>query len=194
VQRASDGATLSTDTFTVGLPPQVTFTVSDGAGLTGQFVVTLAADASLTPETVSNFLYYVNGLHYDGLVFHRVFPNFVIQGGGYLPITPPTPPTRRINTRPPIALEVNRGLLNRQWTIAMARGGSPNSATTEFFVNMVDNPHLDPNTLSAGYAVFGHVSAGTDVITAIANAPCTPAPDTCEPHPNVVITSAARTR
>lgn len=195
VQRASDGTTLGTGNFTVTLPPQVTFTVTDGAGIGGEFVVTLAADGSLTPETVSNFLYYVNRLHYDGTVFHRVFPNFVVQGGGYLPITPGVFPTLKINTQPPIALEVDKGLLNKQWTLAMARGPSPNSATTQFFVNVVDNPNLDPSATSDGYAVFGHVSAGTGVVTAIASATCAPNQiSECAPAPNVVITSARRTR
>jgi cyclophilin family peptidyl-prolyl cis-trans isomerase len=194
VQRASDGATLGTADFTVGLPPQVTFTVTDGAGISGSFVVTLAGDASLTPETVKNFLAYVDNLHYDGTVFHRVFPNFVVQGGGYLPLSTGAFPTEKITTRPPIELEVNKGLLNKQWTVAMARTSAPNSATAQFYVNMVDNPHLDPSPTSAGYSVFGHISSGSAVVTAIANATCSPNQiSECAPAPNVLITSAIRT-
>jgi cyclophilin family peptidyl-prolyl cis-trans isomerase len=196
VQRPSDGATLRTDTFTLGLPPQVTLTLSNGAGISGQVVITLASDASLTPETVSNFLYYVNGQHYDGLVFHRVVPTFVLQAGGYQPYTPGVFPALRINTRPPIDLEVNKGLSNRQWTIAMARSTALNSATTQFFINTVDNVALD--TASGGYAVFGHVSSGIDVLQAIQNTTCFPVNpfgnSDCWPSPNVTITSAVQTR
>ncbi len=194
VQRASDGTTLGSANFTVGLSPQVTLTVTDGAGISGSFVVTLADDASLTPETARNFLAYVDNLHYDGTVFHRVFPNFVVQGGGYVPFSTGVFPTEKITTRRPIELEVNKGLLNKQWTVAMARGPAPNSATAQFYVNMVDNPHLDPSPTSAGYSVFGHISSGSDVVTAIANATCSSnAASECAPAPNVLITSARRT-
>ncbi len=196
VQRPSDNAVLGTANFTLALPPQVTLTVSNGAGISGQIVVTLAADASLTPETVSNFLFYVNGQFYDGTVFHRVVPTFVSQGGGYLPYTPGTFPSLKVNTRPPIDLEVNKGLSNTQWTIAMARSTALNSATTQFYFNMVDNVALD--TSGGGYAAFGHVSAGTDVLTAIAGTTCfavNPFGNSdCWPNSNVVITSAVQTR
>ncbi|MEQ1804304.1 MAG: peptidylprolyl isomerase [Burkholderiaceae bacterium] len=195
VQRDSDGTNLGIGNFSVALPPQVTFTVTDGAGLNGTFVVTLAADPTLTPQTVNNFLSYVGGSFYNGTVFHRVLPGFVVQGGGYLPYTTGMVPSLKINTRPPIALEVNKGLSNKKWTIAMARTSALDSATTQFFINMVDNPGLDPSASSAGYAVFGHVSEGIDVVTAIANSTCTSGLiSECEPKPNVVITSAIRTR
>jgi cyclophilin family peptidyl-prolyl cis-trans isomerase len=195
VTRDSDNTLLSTGTFALSESPQVTFTVSDGAGISGQFVVTLAADTTLTPETVGNFLYYVAGKHYDGTIFHRTLSTFVVQGGGYMPYTAGTIPSLKINTRPPIGLEVNKGLSNSRWTIAMARTAAPNSATTQFYINMVDNPHLDPSATSAGYAVFGHVSAGTDVVSAIANANCASGlVSECQPNPQIVITSAVQTR
>jgi cyclophilin family peptidyl-prolyl cis-trans isomerase len=197
-RRPSDNTTLRTSDFDLGLPPQVTLTLSNGAGISGQVVLTLAADTSLTPETVSNFLFYVNGQHYDGLVFHRVVPTFVLQAGGYEPYTPGVFPTLKVNTQAPIDLEVNKGLSNKQWTIAMARTNAPNSATTQFFINTVDNPGLDPSASSAGYAVFGHVSAGIDVLQAIAGTTCfTVNPfgnSDCWPSPNVTITSAVQTR
>lgn len=193
VQRASDGTTLRTENFTVGLPPQVTLTVDGGPGVQGDVVVTLAADGALTPNTVTNFLAYVAAKHYDGTVFHRVYSDFVVQGGGYEP-----PAALRSPTRAPIELEVNKGLLNKQWTIAMARASAPNSAQAQFYFNVIDNPHLDASATNDGYAVFGHVSAGADVVAAIAGKGCTiPGSNlgqSCWPNPNVLITSAKRTR
>lgn len=197
VTRMSDNATLKTTTFNV-LPPQVTMTVSNGAGVNGTLVVTLAPNQ--TPLTVDNFLAYVNARFYDGTVFHRVSPGFVIQGGGY------AAPVDNANVTPkatnaPIALEVGKGLTNTQWTIAMARSADPASATSQFFINLVDNSALlDPSTVNgAGYAVFGSVAASGATVAAIAGAPCTAIPfflpsGECTPWPNVVITSAVQTR
>ena len=133
VTRASDGAALTTTPFTA-LVPQVTMSVSNGAGVNGTVVVTLAPDK--TPITVGNFLSYVNAGFYDGTVIHRVSPGFVIQGGGYVaPVSTDTPTAKP--TSPPIGLEVNKGLSNAQWTIAMARTSDPASATSQFFINLV---------------------------------------------------------
>ena len=195
VTRTTGRATLSTIAFNVPAP-QVTMNFSNGAGVAGEIVLTLAPDK--TPVTVGNFLDYVNSGFYTGTVFHRVSPGFVVQGGGY------TAPLDANNqtlkpTNAPIPLEVGTGLSNTQWTIAMARTSDPASATSQFFINLVDNSgSLDPG-LSAGYAVFGTVTSGTPAITAIVGAPCTAIPlflptGECTPTPNMVITSAMQTQ
>ncbi len=176
-------------------PPQVTMTVSNGAGVSGTVVFTLDADKA--PITVANFLRYVNDGFYKDTVFHRVAINptpFVIQGGG---VRLSTSPTRGLFA--PIALEVSKGLTNTKWSLAMARTTDPNSATSQFFINLADNAMLDPSPSTAGYAVFGRVSGGTDVVTAITGAPCealagyTTAPE-CTPLPPMVITSMVQTQ
>lgn len=197
VTRTSDRATLTTQAFTVATP-QVTLTLSNGAAVGGTIVVTLAPDK--TPITVDNFLAYVNSGFYNGTVIHRVSPGFVIQGGGYaapIDATSPTPKT----TNAAIALEVGKGLSNTQWTIAMARSSDPASATSQFFINLVDNSaSLDPGPLNgAGYAVFGSVSSSAGTVTSVASAPCTAIPfflpsGECTPSPNVVVTSAVQTQ
>ena len=197
VTRTSDNATLSTTPFKVPVP-QVTMTVSNGAGVNGTLVVTLAPNQ--TPLTVNNFLAYVNAGFYDGTVFHRVSPGFVVQGGGYASPVDNNAVTPK-PTNAPIALEVGRGLSDTQWTIAMARSSDPASATSQFFINLVDNSALlDPSTVNgAGYAVFGSVAASSATVTAIAGAPCTAIPfflpsGECTPSPNVLITSAVQTQ
>ena len=189
VTRVADAVVLGTQTFTVPFP-QVTMTFSDGATVNGSMVFALAPDK--TPITVNNFLAYVNSGFYVGTVIHRVAPGFVIQGGGFVaPIIDTSGPLKATN--PPIALEVGKGLSNLQWTVAMARTAAANSATSQFFINLVNNTPLD--TSSGGYAVFGVVSAGTPLVTQIAAA-CTPpagAPE-CTPVPNVVITAAVQTQ
>jgi cyclophilin family peptidyl-prolyl cis-trans isomerase len=197
VTRSSDTAALATVPFTVPVP-QVTMTVSNGAGVDGTIVFTLAPDK--TPLTVDNFLAYVNAAFYDGTVIHRVSPGFVVQGGGYAaPVVDATATTKPANA--PIALEVNKGLSNTQWTVAMARTSDPASATSQFFINLVDNSSvLDPSPINgAGYAVFGSVSAGTATVTSVVGAPCTAIPfflpsGECTPNPNVVVTSAVQTQ
>ena len=196
VSRTSDGGTLATVPFNVAVP-QVTLTVSNGAGVAGTIVVTLAPDK--TPLTVDNFLAYVNAGFYDNTVFHRVSPGFVLQGGGYAsPLTDGTATPKPANA--PIALEVGKGMSNVHGSIAMARASDPDSATSQFFINLADNSAtLDPSPVyGAGYAVFGSVSPGATV-DAVAAAPCTaiplflPAGD-CTPIPNVVVTSALQTQ
>jgi cyclophilin family peptidyl-prolyl cis-trans isomerase len=173
--------------------PQVTLTISNGGSLQGSIELTL--DPAKAPITVDNFLQYVDDRYYDGTIFHRVVPGFVIQGGGYLPLNGGTP-VAKTGLRAPIPLEVNTGLTNRALSVAMARTTDPNSATSQFFINLVDNPGLDPSANSAGYAVFGSVTAGADVVNAIANAPGKSVPGFSDPAPapDVVITSAVRSR
>jgi peptidyl-prolyl cis-trans isomerase A (cyclophilin A) len=120
------------------------------------------------PKTVENFLDYVKSGQYNGTIFHRVIPGFMIQGGGY------TVSYQEKPTRAPIPIESRNGLKNTAGTIAMARTGDPNSATDQFFINTVDNPGLDyPNPDGNGYAVFGKVVSGMDVVKKIEGTPTT---------------------
>jgi peptidyl-prolyl cis-trans isomerase A (cyclophilin A) len=131
----------------------------------GDIVVEL--DPAKSPKTVDNFLEYVKAGHYNGTVFHRVIPAFMIQGGGM------TADLKEKSTRPPIALESRNGLSNTRGSVAMARTGDPNSATAQFFINVADNVRLDAANApdGNGYAVFGHVVAGMDVVTKIRDTP-----------------------
>lgn len=126
----------------------------------GSFVVELFPDAA--PVTVQNFQQYVSDGFYAGTLFHRVIPNFVIQGGGF------TAGLVEKQTRPPIVNEARRSAPNVRGTIAMARTDDPNSATSQFFINVVDNGALDPTLTNPGYAVFGIVVEGMDVVDTIA--------------------------
>lgn len=126
----------------------------------GDIVVQL--DPAKAPKTVENFLAYVNDKHYDGTVFHRVMDGFMIQGGGF------TADMQQKATKPPIALEASNGLKNDTYTIAMARTSNPNSATSQFFINVKDNAMLNaPQPDGHGYAVFGKVVEGTAVVDKI---------------------------
>ena len=125
----------------------------------GTIKIELFADKA--PITVENFLSYVKDKHYDGVLFHRVMSNFMIQGGGL------QPGLKEKATKPPIKNESSNGLSNQRGTIAMARTGAPNSATSQFFINVVDNQGLDRSAANAGYAVFGRVIDGMDVVDAI---------------------------
>jgi peptidyl-prolyl cis-trans isomerase B (cyclophilin B) len=116
------------------------------------------------PDSVRNFLEYVNKGHYDGTVFHRVIKGFMIQGGGF------DAQMSQKATAAPIRNEANNGLKNKRYTLAMARTSAPHSATSQFFINTVDNGFLDFTAESAqgwGYAVFGRVVKGTEVVDAI---------------------------
>ncbi len=188
-----NGASLSNQAFTVP-EPQVTLSLSNGAGVAGNVVLTL--DPTRAPITVNNFLRYVQDGYYDGTVFHRVVANFVAQGGGFLPITAGQAIQEKPGLRPPIVLETAGGLSNAALTVAMARTQVANSATAQFFINLVDNPFLDPGTTSPGYAVFGRVTGGVDVVTALSTAPCAPIAgfSECAPNPNVLINSAVQSR
>jgi peptidyl-prolyl cis-trans isomerase A (cyclophilin A) len=124
--------------------------------------IVLELDAQRAPKTVANFLQYVNEGFYDGTVFHRVIANFMIQGGGF------TSDMAQKPTHEPIVNESKNGLKNARGTIAMARTANPNSATAQFFINVVDNQSLDyPSFDGAGYAVFGHVVEGMDAVDKI---------------------------
>jgi peptidyl-prolyl cis-trans isomerase A (cyclophilin A) len=127
----------------------------------GGFVIEL--DAAKAPKSVANFLEYVNTGHYDGTIFHRVIPDFMIQGGGMTADMTEKP------TRAPIPLESKNGLVNVRGSVAMARTNVPDSARAQFFVNIKDNAFLDAaNTRDGtGYAVFGKVVSGMDVVDKI---------------------------
>lgn len=125
----------------------------------GSFVVEL--DARRAPLTAGNFVAYVNSGHFEGTVFHRVIQGFVIQGGGYTPDYELKPTSRMV------ANEAGNGLTNRRGTIAMARTPDPHSADAQFYINLVDNASLDPNPSRWGYAVFGTVISGMEVVDAI---------------------------
>ena len=126
----------------------------------GSFLVELHTEDA--PITCKNFLEYASAGHFDGTVFHRVIPNFVIQGGGL------TADMSQKKTRSPIKNEASNGLKNRRGSLSMARTNDPDSATSQFFVNLKDNPFLDPGRGNAGYAVFAHVMQGMDVVDKIA--------------------------
>ncbi|HRP74597.1 MAG TPA: peptidylprolyl isomerase [Rhodocyclaceae bacterium] len=127
-------------------------------------VITIELDADKAPETVRNFLAYVESGHYDNTVFHRVIDGFMIQGGGFEPGLKQKP------TGEPIKNEADNGLKNLAGTIAMARTQAPHSATAQFFINVADNDFLNfrsPDMQGWGYCVFGKVTEGTDVVDQI---------------------------
>ena len=130
----------------------------------GDIVVEL--NEAKAPKSVANFLQYVRDKHYDGTVFHRVIGDFMIQGGGM------DADMKEKLTRGPIPLEASNGLKNDRGTIAMARTGNPNSATSQFFINVVNNDMLNaPKPDGHGYAVFGKVIKGMDVVDKIRAVP-----------------------
>ncbi len=132
----------------------------------GRIVLELLS--SEAPKTVESFLQYVNAGFYDGTIFHRVIPGFMIQGGGF------DAQMRQKATRPPVPNEADNGVRNDRGTVAMARTNDPHSATAQFFINLKDNGFLNHTGKSPqgwGYAVFGRVTQGMDVVDAIAKAP-----------------------
>jgi len=137
------------------------------------------------PLTVKNFLDYVDAKHFDGTIFHRVIPTFVIQGGGL------TPDLQERPTKAAIRNESGNGLSSAKYTIAMARETEPDTATAQFYINVKDNPKLDKANAKdkVGYAVFGKVIAGQDVVDKIKNVPTTKknvkVGDTIEPFEDV---------
>jgi peptidyl-prolyl cis-trans isomerase A (cyclophilin A) len=129
---------------------------------TGMGDITVALNEAKAPRTVANFLQYVHDKHYDGTVFHRVIDGFMIQGGGMDAGMKEKP------TRAPIPLEAGNGLKNDRGTIAMARTGDPDSATSQFFINVANNDMLNaPRPDGYGYTVFGRVVKGMDVVDKI---------------------------
>ena len=154
----ANGNVLLTQSFTIP-DPQVTMVTNLGT-------VVFDLNPNAAPNTVQNFLQYVNSGFYSNLIFHRVIPGFVVQAGGFTSGMNPVTPTYSA-----IALETPNGLSNTLGTLAMARTSDPNSATSQFFVNLADNSSsLDyQNSSNPGYAVFGYVSSGMDVINKIAS-------------------------
>jgi peptidyl-prolyl cis-trans isomerase A (cyclophilin A) len=135
----------------------------------GNFVVEL--DDAKAPKTTDNFLNYVKNGFYNGTIFHRVIDGFMIQGGGF------TPDLIQKATNAPVVSEAQNGLKNNAYTIAMARTSDPDSATSQFYINVVNNAALDfPNSMGNGYTVFGKVITGTQTIDAIRKIPTMVAP------------------
>ena len=131
---------------------------------TNHGAIVLELDDKAAPKTVENFLRYVTAGHYDGTIFHRVIPDFMIQGGGFEPGMKQKP------TQGPIKNEADNGLKNEHYSVAMARTSNPDSATAQFFINVKDNAFLDHTAKTAqgwGYAVFGRVVEGKDVVDRI---------------------------
>jgi peptidyl-prolyl cis-trans isomerase B (cyclophilin B) len=138
--------------------PQVQLHVTDYG------VITIELDSDKAPKTVANFLSYVNKGHYNNTIFHRVIPGFMVQGGGMEPGMKEKRGDKAIDN------EANNGLKNLNYTVAMARTNDPHSATAQFFINVADNGFLNHTAISAqgwGYAVFGTVVSGTDVVDKI---------------------------
>ncbi|MGC9458060.1 MAG: peptidylprolyl isomerase [Halothiobacillaceae bacterium] len=132
----------------------------------GEIVIELYADKA--PQTVENILRYVDEGFYDGTLFHRVIPDFVVQGGGLLPDMSQKP------NHPPVRNEAENGLKNLRATLSMARTPDPHSGTSQFFINLKDNPFLDfsaPTAQGFGYCVFGKVMEGMDVVDQMATLP-----------------------
>ena len=130
---------------------------------TSMGVIEIEMDRENAPITVENFVKYASNGFFDGTVFHRVIPGFVVQGGGHLP------DCTQKQTRAPIKLEADNGLRNYRGTISMARTSDPNSATSQFFLNLVDNGNLNRSPGNDGYAVFGKITTGMDVVDRIAS-------------------------
>ena len=155
---AADAAAAPATEVAPAPSPRVLFKTS-----LGDFTIELYPDKA--PKSVENFLQYVRDRYYDGTVFHRVIDGFMVQGGGF------TADLRQKPTRAPVANEANNGLSNLRGTVAMARTNDPNSATAQFFVNVVDNQRLDyvsaENGYTWGYTVFGKIVEGMDVVDLI---------------------------
>jgi len=135
---------------------------------TNKGTITLELFPDKAPKSVENFVAYAENGFYDGTIFHRVISDFMIQGGGY------TAGLDRKDTRPPVPNEANNGLKNELGTIAMARTSDPNSASSQFFINVKNNAFLDFKSETPqgwGYCVFGKVTDGIDVVQAIGHAP-----------------------
>ena len=136
--------------------------------VTNYGVITLELDQEKAPKSVTNFLAYVAKGHYDNTIFHRVIPGFMVQGGGM------EPGMAQKSCEAPIENEANNGLKNLNYTVAMARTGEPHSATAQFFINVSDNTflnHTAPNPQGWGYAVFGKVVKGSEVVDKIKAVP-----------------------
>jgi peptidyl-prolyl cis-trans isomerase B (cyclophilin B) len=161
--------------MTVGMLPAIAISQTDnsqhkGAGMvtviieTSKGNITLELDSEKAPESVANFVTYAKSGHYDNTIFHRVIPGFMVQGGGF------DVDMKQKSTNAPIKIEADNGLKNLNGTVAMARTNDPNSATSQFFINLKDNGFLDhtsPTPQGWGYAVFGKVTDGMDTVSSI---------------------------
>lgn len=166
--KKSDSSSESNPSNLKGKTVMVTFKTN-----LGEFKLEL--DHEKAPVTVENFIDYVESGHYDGTIFHRVIDGFMAQGGGF---------DKDMNQKPtndPIKNESSNGLKNKAMTVAMARTNDPDSATSQFFINLVDNAYLDGGPGGGGYAVFGKVVSGEEVIKKMATVPTT----TVGPYENV---------
>lgn len=151
------------------LPPDIGDPTPTVVFETNMGTIVMELDREAAPKSVSNFLEHVENEFYNGLTFHRVRPGFMIQAGGFTPEL-----RQRQSPRPPVPNEANNGLKNLRGTVALARTPDPHSATSQFFINLVDNRALDftSETPSGwGYAVFGKVTEGMDVVDVIAGVP-----------------------
>jgi len=175
---AASTVLLAAPSFGQDTPPRVALETSHGT-------IVLELNPEKAPITVENFLGYVERGWYDGTVFHRVIADFMIQGGGF------TADMQKKITRPEIENESKNGLSNERGTIAMARTGEPHSATAQFFINLVDNDGLDGKPNSWGYAVFGKVVEGIDMVDSIAKVEVKPGRvSEAEPQEQVKLISA----
>ena len=185
-----------------GLMPATAFTEDNnpdakGTGMvtvtmqTNKGVITLELDGDKAPDTVANFVAYANAGHYDGTVFHRVIPGFMVQTGGY------TPDYKLREDETTIVNESGNALSNTRGTVAMARTADPHSANSQFFINVADNSRLDPRKDPVrghwGYTVFGYVIEGMDVVDKIAAAETSPQGEHAD-APNIPIVMASGTR
>lgn len=168
---ALSATVLSTAAYAQALP-QVTLQTSMGN-------IVIELDTKNAPLTSANFIKYVESGFYDGTIFHRVIGNFMIQGGGF------TPDMSQKETLDPIKLEISPNLSNVRGTLAMARTNNPDSATAQFFINVVDNPNLNGSASGRdGYAVFGRVISGMDIVDKIRAVPT----GNAHGHQNVPVT------
>ncbi len=168
---------LATSAAAVADEPKVRMETSAGT-------ITIELYPEKAPQTVKSFLTYVDEGFYDGTIFHRVIPGFMIQGGGF------TGDMQQKSTHAPIKNEADNGLKNDRGTIAMARTSDPDSATAQFFINLKDNDflnHTGKTTRGWGYAVFGKVTDGMDVVDKIAAAPTGPHPKGLQDVPKTPI-------
>ena len=157
--KSAQGNLLYSEKLTIPKPQVMLFTTKGN--------ITLELEPTIAPVSVNNFLTYVSQGFYKGTLFHRVIPGFVVQAGGYS-----SGMVKKLGQAAPIALESNKGLSNVRGSLAMARTNVPNSATSEFYVNLVNNTSLDfKNAANPGYAVFGSVVQGMDIVDAIALEP-----------------------
>ena len=154
VAQAGAATPPTTQPAAAGTGPVVVLETSLGA-------ITIQLKQDKAPITVDNFVKYVNEKHYDGTIFHRVIPDFMVQGGGMDASMVEKP------SRPPIRNEAKNGLRNLRGTVAMARTNAPDSAKAQFFINVKNNAALDYGVGGAGYAVFGEVTSGMDVVDRI---------------------------